>query len=270
MATTTSETPSSDPTRSKPKWPPGIPFIVGNEAAERFSFFGMKTILDIYLSELFVMFRDLPTDDPERVAAGLRATHDVHLFVAGVYAFPMLGALIADRLFGKYNVIMYLSLVYCAGHAVLAIASPLHNVELFYVGLALIAIGSGGIKPCVSANVGDQFGPGNQQLVTKVYQIFYFAINFGSFFSTLLTPVLYRQFGPDVAFGVPGILMFIATVVFWMGRKKFVHVPARPGGKLGALDAFASTILATPLLAFLFGEAIGVGWLEWFVVFVVC
>src|SRR5690606_25640929 len=71
----------------------------------------------------------------------------------------------------------------------------------------------------------------------------YFSINFGSFFSTLLIPVLLDKAGPAVAFGIPGVLMFIATIVFWMGRHRFVHIPPKPGGRLGLLDALAGTAL---------------------------
>src|SRR5439155_95992 len=126
------------------------------------------------------------------------------------------------------------------------------------VGLALIAVGSGGIKPCVSANVGDQFGRGNWFRVRSVYQIFYFSINFGSFFSTLIIPLskeysgywaerwfpgltagmeeaarreFLNQLSNRIAFGIPGVLMFLATFLFWLGRRKFVHVPPRPGGR---------------------------------------
>jgi POT family proton-dependent oligopeptide transporter len=66
----------------------------------------------------------------------------------------------------------------------------------------------------------------NQGLLSKVYGWFYFSINLGSTFSTLLTPVLLDKYGAGWAFGVPGILMAIATFVFWMGRNKFIHVPA--------------------------------------------
>ena len=111
-----------------------------------------------------------------------------------------------------------------------------------YTGLSLIALGAGGIKPCVSAHVGDQFGKSNWHLITKVYQIFYFIINFGSFFATLLIPLTQSYFGWRVAFGIPGLLMFIATFVFWMGRNEFVHVPAKPGGTLGLLDALSSVL----------------------------
>jgi POT family proton-dependent oligopeptide transporter len=86
------------------------------------------------------------------------------------------------------------------------------------VGLALISIGSGGIKPCVSAHVGDQFGPSNESLLPRVFSWFYFAINLGAFVSSLLTPWLLDRHGPGWAFGVPGIFMAAATVIFWMGR----------------------------------------------------
>jgi POT family proton-dependent oligopeptide transporter len=98
-----------------------------------------------------------------------------------------------------------------------------------YAGLGLIALGSGGIKPCVSAHVGDQFRANQQHLLKKVYELFYFMINFGSFFSTLVTPWTLKAYGPSVAFGIPGVLMLIATVVFWMGRHEFVHVPPTKG-----------------------------------------
>ena len=225
----------SAPDPNQTGWPKGVPYIIGNEGCERFSFYGMKAILQIHLTMLFVGQGLL--DD----AAGDNAQEMVHLFVAGVYAFPMIGAIIADRLFGKYKTILLLSLVYCLGHAVLAVGE--NSIGGMWLGLALIAIGSGGIKPCVSAHVGDQFGKGNWHLVGKVFQAFYFIINFGSFFSTVLIPYTREEFGASVAFGIAGVLMFIATVMFWMGRNVFVHVPPNPGGRTGALDAACSTLL---------------------------
>ncbi|REK19628.1 MAG: hypothetical protein DWQ37_00770 [Planctomycetota bacterium] len=243
------------------KMPSGIPYIVGNEGAERFSFYGMKAILKIYLIALFVHFVDESTVPSDQMAeAEAQSTEIVHLFVAGVYAFPLIGAIMADRLLGKYLTIFWVSLIYCAGHAVLAVAGRFGAMDQFaaaelsmYLGLGLIAIGSGGIKPCVSANVGDQFTAANSHLVTRVYQVFYFIINYGSFFSTVLTPLLLRYFGAEVAFGVPGVLMGIATLVFWMGRHKFVHVPPSPGGKLGLFDTLVTTLLFTPLFSLIIG-----------------
>ncbi|MEN0111841.1 MAG: MFS transporter, partial [Planctomycetota bacterium] len=107
-----------------------------------------------------------------------------------------------------------------------------------WAALALIALGSGGIKPCVSAHVGDQFGPSNKQLLPTVYGWFYLSINVGAALSTLVTPMLLGAFGPGVAFGLPGVLMALATLVFWLGRRRYVHVP--PGGESFFAEATSS------------------------------
>jgi POT family proton-dependent oligopeptide transporter len=114
--------------------------------------------------------------------------------------------------------------MYCVGHVALALDDTRMGLA---VGLTLIAVGSGGIKPCVSAHVGDQFGRSNAHLLERVFGWFYLAINLGAFASSLLTPLLLERFGAGVAFGVPGALMFSATWVFWLGRREFVHIPAR-------------------------------------------
>lgn len=238
------------------RFPPGIPFIVGNEGAERFSFYGMRQILYVYLVALFMGFAAEGTVDPGLASeAKVRATQITHLFMAGVYLFPMIGAILADRLLGKFRVILWVSLIYCAGHGALAVGGragalgQLGTAQSFmFLGLILIAIGSGGIKPCVSANVGDQFTRANAHLITKVFQIFYFIINFGSFFASLLTPWLFKRYGGEIAFGVPGLLMALATVVFWLGRRRFVRAPPQPGGRLGLLDFCSSSLLLSPLL----------------------
>ena len=105
------------------------------------------------------------------------------------------------------------------------------------LGLSLIAVGSGGIKPCVSAHVGDQFGKQNSNLLEKVFGWFYFAINLGASASSLLTPILLATYGPHIAFGIPGILMALATILFWMGRNTFIHIPA--GGKKFIQETFS-------------------------------
>ncbi|MBX3449631.1 MAG: POT family MFS transporter [Planctomycetaceae bacterium] len=201
--------------------PPGVPYIVGNEAAERFSFYGMKAILTVYMTQFLVS-----SAGSLDVMSGEEAKKYVHLFVASAYFFPIAGAILSDWLWGKYSTILWLSIVYCLGHLALAVVP---GREGLFLGLFLIALGAGGIKPCVSAHVGDQFGEQNQHLLTRVFGWFYFSINFGAFFSTLLTPWLLAKYGHEVAFGVPGVLMFVATVVFWMGRNRFVHIP--PAGE---------------------------------------
>ena len=205
--------------------PPGIPWIIGNEAAERFSFYGMRAILVVYMTR-YLYLMDGAGGTPMSEA---EATEHYHAFAAWVYFTPLLGALLSDIFLGKYRTILLLSLVYCGGHAALAFMGTRgHSPYWLFAGLLLICIGSGGIKPCVSSNVGDQFGPSNQHLLTRIYNWFYFSINLGSGISTLLTPWLLDWYGPHWAFGVPGVLMGVATLLFWMGRHKFAHIP--PGG----------------------------------------
>jgi POT family proton-dependent oligopeptide transporter len=221
------------------KMPPGVPFIVGNEAAERFSYYGMNGILVYFMTKYLLDSHGAPAPMADAQAEGW-----YHTFVSCAYFLPLLGAFLADAILGKYRTILFLSIVYCFGHLALA----LNQTRLgLVIGLGLIALGVGGIKPCVSANVGYQFGASNQHLLTRVYSWFYFSINFGSAFSTLLIPwmldpyqvtadqratmpswlvtLLERLHGPHIAFGTPGILMLIATIIFWAGRKRFVHLP---------------------------------------------
>ncbi|MDC0613207.1 MFS transporter [Akkermansiaceae bacterium] len=153
------------------------------------------------------------------------ASENYHKFNKWVYATPFFGALLADFFFGKYRVIIWLSIVYCVGHACLALMGVSGSAGWWlFAGLALICVGSGGIKPCVSAHVGDQFGKSNQHLLTKVFNWFYFSINLGAFLSMLATPWILEWHGPHLAFGIPGVLMAIATLSFWLGRKKFIHI----------------------------------------------
>ncbi|MBM0106527.1 MFS transporter [Steroidobacter sp. S1-65] len=196
--------------------PRQIPYIIGNEGCERFSFYGMRNILTPFLVSSLLLYA------PEAERAGI-AKDVFHTFVIGVYFFPLLGGWLADRFFGKYRTVFWMSLIYCLGHACLAIFED--NRTGFYTGLLLIAFGSGGIKPLVVSFVGDQFDQTNKHLAKVVFDAFYWIINFGSFFASLLMPIFLREFGASVAFGIPGLLMFIATAIFWAGRHKYVHVP---------------------------------------------
>jgi POT family proton-dependent oligopeptide transporter len=212
---------------SIPGMPPGVPYIIGNEAAERFSFYGMRSILTVFMTAYLVnkMGQLSPMGDAE--ARAWFAT-----FVSAVYFLPILGAILAEGFLGKYRTILWLSVVYCLGHLALAFMDTAWGIgfgqeKVLAIGLGLIALGSGGIKPCVSANVGDQFGDSNKHLLSKVFGWFYFSINAGSFISTILCPLMLANpnWGPRWAFGIPGVAMFIATIFFWAGRKKFVHIP---------------------------------------------
>lgn len=196
-------------TSSTERMPPGIPYIVANEFAERFCYYGINAILAVYMTQHLHFGQ-------------AKATEWQSLFKFGAYFFPLIGAIVSDVFWGKFRTIMVLALVYCAGCVVLASGGGPGTLAL---GLFLMAFGTGGIKPCVSTNVGDQFTSKNQHLIERAFSYFYLSINAGSSISIYFCPVWLQDYGPGVAFGVPAAMMFVATAVFWLGRKRFVVVP---------------------------------------------
>jgi POT family proton-dependent oligopeptide transporter len=214
--------------------PKGIPYIIGNEAAERFSFYGMKAALVVFMTQYLHLMGDTVTD----TMSDAKASEYMHLFVFAVYLTPIAGAIISDRFWGKYKTIISLSIVYCLGHAALAFMGVTGSAAMWLLaGLGLISVGAGGIKPCVSAHVGDQFGENNKHMLPNIFNWFYFSINLGAAISNMMIPWLLEWFGPHWAFGVPGVLMAIATFLFWLGRREFIHVPA--AGKSFTKEVFA-------------------------------
>jgi POT family proton-dependent oligopeptide transporter len=206
------------------KMPAGIPYIVSNEFAERFCFYGINSILALYMVH-FMHFTDA------------KAASWQSLFKSAAYFSPMVGAIVSDVLWGKFKTIMTFSLVYAAGCVALAVAG--HSQTALVASLFFVALGTGGIKPCVSTNVGDQFTGKNQHLIERAFSWFYLAINAGSSISIFLCPVLLNnpKYGPVWAFGMPAAMMFLATVVFAAGRSKFAVVP--PAGKAWAKEVFS-------------------------------
>ncbi len=268
----------SQPTVAAPngRLPRQIPYIIGNEACERFSFYGMRNILVPFLISS-ILLGYLP-QGPDREGA---AKDIFHTFVIGVYFFPLLGGWLSDRYFGKYNTVLWFSLIYVAGHACLALFED--SARGFYTGLFLIALGSGGIKPLVVSFCGDQFDQTNKNLAKLVFDAFYWIINFGSFFASLFAPLLLRNYGPAVAFGIPGVLMAIATFIFWLGRHKYVNVPPskadphsflnvvrtalrerRPGeGNSGTIIAWTGISVAVAMLVLWALKAVGLPLAAW-------
>ncbi|NXV87136.1 S15A1 protein, partial [Calonectris borealis] len=215
-------------------YPLSIFFIVINEFCERFSYYGMRAVLVLY----FKYF--LQWDDNLSTAI-------YHTFVALCYLTPILGALVADSWLGKFKTIISLSIVYTIGQAIMAVSSindlTDHNrdgspdnvslhIALSMVGLILIALGTGGIKPCVAAFGGDQFEDDQEKQRTRFFSIFYLSINAGSLLSTIITPILRaqecgihsKQRCYPLAFGVPAALMAVALVVFIIGSRMYKKV----------------------------------------------
>lgn len=203
-------------------YPKSIIFIIGNEFCERFSYYGMKAILVLYFRYIMEY-----TDNS--------ATQAYHIFSMACYFTPVLGAIIADSFLGKFWTILSISIVYAAGNVLLSFASIQGTAALTFLGLGLIALGTGGIKPCVSAFGGDQFDQEKQQTeLQKFFSWFYVSINAGSLISTFLTPILRQDVSCNgrsdcypLAFGVPAVLMVAALVLFIVGKfiTNYVMVP---------------------------------------------
>ncbi|EDV45753.1 peptide transporter family 1 isoform X2 [Drosophila erecta] len=218
--------------QKKLPYPKSVFFIISNEFCERFNYYGMRTVLVLYLSRVLGYSNDT-------------ATVVFHIFTMFVYFLCVFGAIISDSWLGKFKTILYLSLVYICGSVLLTLGAigPLNlPMETFtMLGLALIALGSGGIKPCVSAFGGDQFKvPEQVKQITSFFSLFYFSINAGSLISTSVTPILREDvscFGDincyPLAFGVPAVLMIVSVIIFVLGRSLYKMKP--PAGNMVVL-----------------------------------
>jgi len=203
--------------------PISVLLIVGMEFCERFCFYGMRAVLYVYFEQYFGLSEKM-------------ATLLFHVFVMAAYCFPVMGGIVSDNYLGKFHTILDLSLVYVVGNLILSVTSipgltgDPPKLWGAIIGLALIALGTGGIKPCVSSFGGDQIDASNAVLLQLYFSLFYFSINTGSVLSTIVTPILRSTpcLGSDtcfpLAFGIPGALMVVATVIFVAGRPRYQSI----------------------------------------------
>eukprot|EP00092_Neocalanus_flemingeri_P016171 GFUD01017503.1.p1 GENE.GFUD01017503.1~~GFUD01017503.1.p1 ORF type:complete len:575 (-),score=146.79 GFUD01017503.1:38-1528(-) len=210
--------------KDKIPYPKHVFFILGNELCERYSFYGMKAILILYLTKKLMYSKD-------------KAYIIYHTFNFFCYFMPMIGSFLSDQFIGKFKTIVYLSLFYVLGHCIKTMASmtsfsSIPHKELTFAGLGLIAIGTGGIKPCVAAFAGDQFVlPDQASQLQSFFSIFYMSINLGSLFSMIFGPMLrtVHCLGEDdcypLAFGVPAALMTLATIIIVIGKPFYTSRP---------------------------------------------
>ncbi len=212
---------TSEPTVPEPNKGAGVPtthprafyFFFWGEFAERSSYYGMRAILPLYLTGV------LGYSDPD-------ATEIYSYFKAACYFLPLLGGFLADRYFGKYWTIVGFSVPYVVGQFLLGVES---QVALF-AALALLAGGSGVIKPNISTLMGltyDQQRPGQTALRTQAFMWFYFSINVGATLSMYTLPDLREaikessgslSWAYKVAFQFPAWLMVGALAVFALGK----------------------------------------------------
>jgi POT family proton-dependent oligopeptide transporter len=185
--------------------PIGFWFFFWGEFAERCSYYGMRAILAKYMA------------DKLSLGEANAATY-MSYFIAACYFLPLVGGFVADKFFGKYWTIVGFSIPYIMGHLILGVES-----FWFMVGaLCLLAMGSGVIKPNISTLMGltyDQQRPGQTQLRSDAFAIFYFAINIGAAISQFAMPPIRTHFGYAVAFAFPAALMVVAFAIFAAGKR---------------------------------------------------
>jgi len=202
--------------------PPALWFIFWGEFAERCSYYGMRAILALYLAETL------------RYATG-EANAIQSYFKMACYMLPLLGGFLADRYFGRYWTIVGFSVPYVAGHFILGS----DNRMMMFFALALLAGGSGVIKPNISTLLGqtyDQQRPGKERLRTAAFNLFYLAINIGAVISQFGLPMVRDRWGYETAFRFPAWLMVAALIAFalgkpFYGKDVFVHQKLTPEEK---------------------------------------
>lgn len=195
----------------KTSHPPAFWFIFWGEFAERCSYYGMRVILPLYLT-IGLHYADT------------KAAPIFYWFKMACYLLPLLGGYLADRFFGKYWTIVGFSVPYVLGHFILGIGTT----TTLFIALALLAGGSGVIKPNISTLMGqtyDQKRPGQEQLRSAAFLWFYFSINIGSLLSVLAVPIIRNKYGYATAFQFPAWIMLAALIVFASGKPFYAPDP---------------------------------------------
>ncbi|MED6118376.1 hypothetical protein PIB30_002083 [Stylosanthes scabra] len=201
------------------------PFIIGMcQVVERLAFFAIGVNMVNYL--ISVMHESLPE----------AATHSSN-WIGASYVLTLLGAFLADAYFGRFRTILIFSAIYALGMVMLTLSASLSNLHppqhteaskgqsaFLYGALALIALGTGGIKPCVSSFGADQFDEGDpKEVVSKsaFFNWFYFAINTGALFGITVPVYVQEQVGWPWGFGIPTIFMLCSILILVLGVRYY-------------------------------------------------
>lgn len=184
--------------------PLGFWFFFWGEFAERCSYYGMRAILWMYMTERLGFIEG-------------SANRIMSLFIAGCYVLPLAGGYIADNYLGKYRTIVLFSIPYIIGQAMIGI----ENRWFLLLALCLLAMGSGVIKPNISTLMGltyDQQRPGQDKLRSDAFAMFYGSINIGAAISSFAMPAIRTSYGYQIAFLFPAGLMAMALLFFAVGK----------------------------------------------------
>lgn len=215
--------------------PIGFWFFFWGEFAERCSYYGMRAILALYMTEKLGV---------DKADAGTFMS----LFIAACYAFPLVGGYLADNFFGKYWTIVGFSIPYVVAQFLVGT----ENKFVVFGALSLLAMGSGVIKPNISTLMGltyDQQRPGQDQLRTSAFSWFYMSINIGAAISQFGMPILRTTYGYQTAFLFPAVLMALALAIFAMGKRFYATetIERKVLARDGQIPANTSTVTGIPV-----------------------
>ncbi len=198
--------------------PVGLYVLFFTEMWERFSYYGMRALLVIYMIA--------QANDPS--GPGLEWTKVEALQLYGwyvmlVYVVSIPGGILADKLLGQKKTVMLGAIILVLGHGTLAIDAP----WAFFTGLGLIILGVGCLKPNISTMVGGLYGKGDIRR-DKGFSIFYIGINLGSLLATTFVGLVVAKWGWHAGFGMAGIAMLFGLLVYVWGQKYITHVGNKP------------------------------------------
>ncbi len=197
--------------------PVGLFVLFFTEMWERFSYYGMRALLTLFLVT-------------EIAKGGWEWTREEAMHLYGIYTFlvyltPLIGGFLADRITGYRKAVVWGALIMTLGHASMALEGT--SASFFYVGLGLMILGNGLFKPNISSIVG-QLYPDNSKKKDSAYTIFYMGINAGAFLGMLLCGYIGEKVGWHYGFGLAGVFMFFGMVQFYFGRKIFGVIGESP------------------------------------------
>ena len=197
--------------------PVGLFILFLTEMWERYSYYGMRALLTLYMAE------EAMGDNPGLGWSNSRALMLYGWYTMLVYVMSIPGGMIADRYIGQKKSVLVGAIILVFGHGVLAVEQD----WAFYTGLGLIVLGVGMLKPNISTMVGGLYGE-NDIRRDKGFSIFYIGINTGSFLATLSVGFVGEVYGWHYGFGMAGICMLLGLVIYLWGQKFLIHVGNAP------------------------------------------
>jgi POT family proton-dependent oligopeptide transporter len=198
---------SNPPESASTRHPKGLPVLFFTEMWERFSYYGMRAFLILYMTAPLAS-GGLGFDD--RHAGSLYGTYTGSVWLAAIF-----GGIIADRLLGQYRSVLLGGIIIAMGHFTLAFKA----LPSFYAGLALIVIGTGLLKPNVSILVGSLYEPGDHRRDAG-FSIFYMGINLGAFLGPIIAGYLAQKVNWHLGFACAGVGMTLGLVQYVLGKKR--------------------------------------------------